>query len=52
MDIYHSWIYQRVFNTPWFMWTVVYSVFALNVLSPAMAWYRIHKKQRRRQIKK
>ncbi|GMK38570.1 hypothetical protein PCCS19_16240 [Paenibacillus sp. CCS19] len=34
MDLYHSWLYQKLLNTQWFMWTVVYLVFAVNALSP------------------
>ncbi|WP_162354586.1 hypothetical protein [Paenibacillus lycopersici] len=41
MDIYHSWIYQHVFNTEWFMWIVVYVVLGLNILSPLLVWFFI-----------
>lgn len=39
MDMYHTWLYQKLFNTQWFMWTIVYLVFALNVLSPFIVWF-------------
>ncbi|WP_186445792.1 hypothetical protein [Paenibacillus cremeus] len=41
MDFYHSWVYMYVINTEWFMWTVVYTVLAVNILSPLIAWYVI-----------
>lgn len=45
MDLYHSWIYERLLNTEWFMWILVSAVFVLNVLGPLIAWYFLGGKQ-------
>ncbi|WP_027085758.1 hypothetical protein [Cohnella panacarvi] len=39
MDLYHSWVYERLLNTEWFMWTLVFSVLGINILSPLIVWY-------------
>jgi hypothetical protein len=39
MDLYHSWVYERLLNTEWFMWTLVYFVIGINILSPLIVWY-------------
>lgn len=36
---YHSWIYEKVLNTEWFMWILVYVMLGINVLAPLIAWY-------------
>ncbi|MBD3920919.1 hypothetical protein H8B09_19290 [Paenibacillus sp. PR3] len=38
MDLYHSWFYQKLLNTQWFLWTVVYIVLGLNFLAPVIVW--------------
>ncbi|MDQ8734942.1 hypothetical protein [Paenibacillus sp. LHD-38] len=55
MDFYHSWIYQHVINTEWFMWSVVYLVLGINVLSPVLVWYAMNGKhiiKKYRELKK
>jgi hypothetical protein len=44
MDFYHSWLYEQVINTTWFMWIVVYTVLGINLLSPLIVWYFINGK--------
>ncbi|AZN38355.1 hypothetical protein [Paenibacillus albus] len=41
MDFYHSWIYQNVFNTEWFMWIVVCLILGINIIAPLIVWYFI-----------
>ncbi|REE81023.1 hypothetical protein A8990_12069 [Paenibacillus taihuensis] len=41
MDFYHSWIYQKVINTEWFMWIIVCVVLGINIISPLIVWYFI-----------
>lgn len=36
---YHSWIYEKVLNTEWFMWIIVYATLGISVFSPLIAWY-------------
>jgi hypothetical protein len=38
MNFYHSWIYETILNTRWFMWTIVVTVLALNIISPILIW--------------
>lgn len=45
MDLYHSWIYERLLNTEWFMWTLVAFVLGVNILSPLIVWYVVGGKQ-------
>ncbi|MBO9596947.1 MAG: hypothetical protein J7559_03870 [Cohnella sp.] len=45
MDLYHSWIYERLLNTEWFMWTLVYLVLGVNILSPLIVWYFVGGRQ-------
>ncbi|HLO11677.1 MAG TPA: hypothetical protein VK190_05410 [Pseudoneobacillus sp.] len=44
MDYYHSWIYEHIFNTRWFIWTIVVSVFSLNFLGPILIWLVMNSK--------
>jgi hypothetical protein len=39
MSFYHSWIYETILNTRWFMWTIVVTVLALNIISPILIWF-------------
>jgi hypothetical protein len=39
MNFYHSWIYESILNTRWFMWTIVVTVLALNITSPILIWF-------------
>lgn len=39
MDLYHSWIYQYVLNTKFFVWTIIISVFVFNLLGPILVWF-------------
>ncbi|WP_127533797.1 hypothetical protein [Paenibacillus kobensis] len=39
MDLYHSWLYQKIINTQWFMWTIVYVTLGINILAPAIVWF-------------
>ncbi|BBH20350.1 hypothetical protein Back11_16950 [Paenibacillus baekrokdamisoli] len=34
MDWYHSWIYENVINTDWFVYSIVYLICGANLLSP------------------
>ncbi|WP_308637864.1 hypothetical protein [Paenibacillus silvisoli] len=45
MDFYHSWMYQKVINTEWFMWIIVYIVLGVNIMSPFIVWYFINGKK-------
>ncbi|MWC27739.1 hypothetical protein [Paenibacillus sp. MMS18-CY102] len=45
MDLYHSWIYMKVVNTSWFMWSFVGVVLGLNMLTPLIIWYIINRKR-------
>ncbi|EFM10607.1 conserved hypothetical protein [Paenibacillus curdlanolyticus YK9] len=45
MDLYHSWIYMKVINTSWFMWSLVSVVLGLNLLTPLIIWYIINRKR-------
>ncbi|MNF95266.1 hypothetical protein D3C84_780080 [compost metagenome] len=38
MDLYHSWLYQKVINTEWFMWIIVYVSLGINILAPIIVW--------------
>lgn len=38
MNLYHTWIYQNVLNTEWFVWGIVIFIFAFNILSPILLW--------------
>ena len=38
MNLYHTWIYEYILNAKWFMWTIVYIVFGLNIVAPAIIW--------------
>lgn len=44
MDIYHSWLYQQVLNTKWFVWIVVIGIFAFNFLGPILVWFVMNSK--------
>lgn len=45
MDFYHSWIYQKVMNTEWFLWIIFYTLLAINVLFPLIVWYVMNGKK-------
>ncbi|WP_165452253.1 hypothetical protein [Paenibacillus thalictri] len=45
MDFYHSWLYQQVINTEWFMWSVVWLVLIVNLLLPGIVWYAMNGKR-------
>ncbi|MEQ2528304.1 hypothetical protein EKG37_03995 [Robertmurraya yapensis] len=45
MDLYHSWLYQHVLNTGWFIWTIVVAVFLLNIIAPILIWYLMSEKK-------
>ncbi|MCE4049492.1 MULTISPECIES: hypothetical protein [Bacillaceae] len=38
MNLYHTWIYEYVLNAKWFIWVIVYTVLALNVMAPVIIW--------------
>jgi hypothetical protein len=45
MNWYHSWIYEHILNTKWFMWSFVITVFALNFLGPILIWFVMNSKK-------
>lgn len=47
MDIYHSWLYEHVLNTEWFMWTMVFAVLGTNVAAPVLLWYYLNGKRKK-----
>jgi hypothetical protein len=38
MDFYHTWLYEYVINTAWFLWIVVGVVFSANFIGPIFIW--------------
>ncbi|WP_176560082.1 hypothetical protein [Brevibacillus dissolubilis] len=38
MDFYHSFIYTYIFNSTWFIYTVIAVVCLINILSPILLW--------------
>lgn len=44
MDLYHSWIYENILNTKWFVWTIVIGVFTFNFLGPILVWFVMNSK--------
>ena len=44
MDLYHSWFYEYILNTPYFLWTVVVFVFGFNFLGPVLVWFVMNSK--------
>lgn len=44
MDYYHWWIYVYIFNTKWFVWSVVLIVFAFNLLGFVLLWLVMNSK--------
>jgi hypothetical protein len=38
VDFYHSWIYQHILNTSWFLWVIAGSTFGLNMIGPVLIW--------------
>ncbi|WP_336787244.1 hypothetical protein [Paenibacillus sp. MMO-177] len=52
MDFYHSWIYQKMLNTEWFLWLIFGSLLALNFLSPIIVWYVIRRNAKNRRSSK
>jgi len=45
MDFYHSWLYIYIFNTKYFVWTIVIVIGLLNLLSPILLWFVFNGKQ-------
>ncbi|KPV41804.1 hypothetical protein [Alicyclobacillus ferrooxydans] len=39
MDLYHTWFYQSVLNTSWFVKTIVVVTVTLNITSPIILWF-------------
>jgi len=38
MDFYHSWLYQYILNSRWFLWMLVGAILGLNILGPLIYW--------------
>jgi hypothetical protein len=38
MDFYHNWLYEKVINTNWFLWIIVWTIFSVNIAGPVIYW--------------
>lgn len=38
MNLYHLWIYEHILNTRWFVSSIVYFLFVINMLGPILIW--------------
>ncbi|MEH6906418.1 hypothetical protein [Neobacillus drentensis] len=52
MDFYHNWLYQSLFNTKWFLWSIVGIVIALNMTGPILVWITMVGKNKSKKTKK
>jgi len=39
MNIYETWVYEYVLNTPWFLWSVFWLIFGVNSVSWIILWF-------------
>jgi hypothetical protein len=44
MEFYHTFLYEKILNAPWFVWSIVIIVFSLNVLGPVIIWFVMNSK--------
>ncbi|MGG0718269.1 hypothetical protein ABE096_11855 [Robertmurraya massiliosenegalensis] len=44
MDLYHTFIYEKIFNAPWFILSFVFIVILLNFLGPVIVWFIMNSK--------
>lgn len=52
MNAYHTWIYEHVLNTRWFLFSIVWTVFILNVTAPVWVWFLFSGRLERKKSKK
>lgn len=45
VDFYHTWIYEYILNTNWFIWIIIIFVLGGNIVSPIILWFLLSGKR-------